>query len=152
MPRIGGPGQQASPNPIKARPVTRATGIVMSANSSLSSNCPTSDGTISNANPVTISATAVKTSTILITPSLPLSQIAYPLWAGGIYSISSSARPISVLGTLTPSTFVRSGSKADMCGALTYVRFGPRSDILFFHNFQTHLSALGDPANEYRPQ
>ena len=47
---------------------------------------------------------------------------------------------------------VRSGSKADMRGALAYVRFGPRADILFFHNFQTHLSALGDPANEYRPQ
>src|SRR5262249_16286315 len=95
MPRTGGPGQQASPNPIKARPVTRATGIVMSASSSLSSNCPTSDGTISNDNPVKISATAAKTSTILITPILTPSQIVCPL-RGNSRNRSCSDQPVEM--------------------------------------------------------
>ena len=51
MPTSGGPGQQATPNAIRAMPATRATGIAMPVSSSPSNNCPTSDGTISNAKP-----------------------------------------------------------------------------------------------------
>src|SRR5512139_1932405 len=44
MPTTGGPGQQATANPIKAMPVTRATGIAAPAGLSPNNNCPTSDG------------------------------------------------------------------------------------------------------------
>src|SRR5713101_4054623 len=63
MPASGVPGQQATPNAIRARPVTRATVAAMPVSSAPSSSCPTSDGTTSNAIPVATSMTAVTTST-----------------------------------------------------------------------------------------
>ena len=51
MPASGGPGQQAIPKAIRAMPATRATGMATPVSSSPSNNCPTSDGTISNAKP-----------------------------------------------------------------------------------------------------
>src|SRR5512139_2783835 len=66
MPTTGGPGQQATPNPIKAMPVTRATSIAAPASLSPNNNCPTSDGAISIVNPVTASTTAAKISTFFI--------------------------------------------------------------------------------------
>src|SRR5262245_6909844 len=69
MPTIGGPGQQASPKATNAMPVTRATGIATPASSAPNSNCPTNDGTISNANPVATSATAAKIRTFFIIPT-----------------------------------------------------------------------------------
>ena len=53
MPASGGPGQQATPSAIRAMPVTRATVIAMPVSSEPNSTRPTSDGTISNATPVT---------------------------------------------------------------------------------------------------
>ena len=66
MPTSGGPGQQATPNAIRAMPATRATGMATPVSSSPNNNCPTSDGTISNAKPVAASATAAKISTFFI--------------------------------------------------------------------------------------
>ena len=54
-------GKHASPNAIKAMPATRATGMAMPVSSSPNNNCPTSEGTTSNANPVAASPTAAKT-------------------------------------------------------------------------------------------
>ena len=68
MPTRGGPGQQAIPNPIRAMPATRATGIVVPVNSTPNNNCPTREGAISNANPVAASATAAKISPTFIVP------------------------------------------------------------------------------------
>ena len=66
MPASGGPGQQATPNAIRAIPVTRATGTATPVSSSPNNNYPTSDGTISNAKPVAASAMAAKLSTFFI--------------------------------------------------------------------------------------
>src|SRR4030095_12507616 len=66
MPISGVPGQQATPNAIRAMPVTRATSMATPVSSSPNNNCPTSDGTISNAKPVPISAAAAKVSNFLI--------------------------------------------------------------------------------------
>jgi len=60
------PGQQASPNAIKAMPATRATGMAMPVSSSPNNNHPTSEGTTSNASPVAASLTAARTSTLFI--------------------------------------------------------------------------------------
>ena len=60
------PGQQETPNAIRAMPVTRAIGIATPVSSSPSNNRPTSDGAMSNANPVAISTTAAKASDFLI--------------------------------------------------------------------------------------
>ena len=54
------PAQQAIPNPLRAMPATRATGIVVPTNSTPNNNCPTREGTISNANPVAASLAATK--------------------------------------------------------------------------------------------
>src|ERR1039458_3235220 len=51
-----------------AMPATRATGIATPVNGSPSNNCPTSEGTISNPNPVAASAIAVKISAYFIVP------------------------------------------------------------------------------------
>ena len=66
MPTSGGPGQQATANPIRAMPVTRATGTAMPLSSPPNNSRPTSGGTISNAMPVAASATASKVSTFFI--------------------------------------------------------------------------------------
>ncbi len=66
MPTSGGPGQQATPKAIRAMPATRATGMATPVNSSPNNNCPTSEGTISKANPVTPSPRAAKISTFFI--------------------------------------------------------------------------------------
>ena len=52
MPTSGVPGQQATPNAIRAMPATRATVTATPVSSIPSSNCPTNDGTSSNAIPV----------------------------------------------------------------------------------------------------
>ncbi len=75
MPTSGVPGQQATPSAIRAMPSTRATGMATPASSSPSNNRPTSDGTISNANPVAISPTAARTSTIFIAPSTLIARL-----------------------------------------------------------------------------
>ena len=49
----GGPGQPAIPRPIKAMPATRATFIATPVRSPPNNKCATSEGTISNARPVT---------------------------------------------------------------------------------------------------
>ena len=66
MPSSGVPGQQATPKAMRAMPSTRATGTATPVSSSPSNNRPTSDGTISSANPVAASLTAAKTSTFFI--------------------------------------------------------------------------------------
>jgi hypothetical protein len=52
-------------------PVMRATGIAMPVSCSPNNNCPTSDGTISNANPAPASPIAAKISTFFIAPMTP---------------------------------------------------------------------------------
>src|SRR5229473_2963691 len=52
MPTSGGPGQQAIPKAIRAMPARRDTGTATPVSCSPSNNCPTNEGTISNANPV----------------------------------------------------------------------------------------------------
>src|SRR5271165_684793 len=66
MPATGGPGQQATLSAISAMPATRATGIATPVSCSPNNNCPTNDGTISNANPVVASPTAARTSALFI--------------------------------------------------------------------------------------
>src|SRR5258708_12882163 len=68
MPTTGGPGQQAIPKAIRAMPVTRAIGIATPVSCSPNNACPTSDGTISNANPAAASPMAAKISTFFIVP------------------------------------------------------------------------------------
>ena len=68
MPTTGGPGQQASANAINAIAVTRATGIALPVSSSPNNKRPTSDGTTSNAKPVTTSTQAANVSTFFIGP------------------------------------------------------------------------------------
>jgi len=53
------PGQQPTPNAIKAMPVTRATGIATPVSSAPNSSRTTSNGAIIKATPVAASATAV---------------------------------------------------------------------------------------------
>jgi hypothetical protein len=75
MPTSGVPDQQATPNAIMAMPATRATGMVTPASSSPNNNCPTSEGTISNANPVAASPIAAKINTFfIVSNSLVLSR------------------------------------------------------------------------------
>ena len=68
MPTSGGPGQQAIPKAIRAMPATRATGMATPVSSSPNNNCPTSEGTISNANPVAASPTAAKINSLFHCP------------------------------------------------------------------------------------
>src|SRR5882724_2642185 len=72
MPISGGPGQQATPNAIRAIPVTRSNVMAMPVSSAPNSNCPINDGTISNATPVAASLAAAKTSTPFIAPVSPV--------------------------------------------------------------------------------
>lgn len=75
MPTSGGPGQQLTPNAIRAMPATRATGIATPVSSSPSNNCPTIEGTISNADPVAASAAAATINAFFIAAiSLKLSR------------------------------------------------------------------------------
>ena len=69
IPISGGPGQQLSPNPIRAIPVTRATGIATPLSSSPSNNRETNDGTIRKAKPVAASRIAVRIRTFFIAAS-----------------------------------------------------------------------------------
>ena len=78
MPRSGGPGQQAIPNAIRAMPATRATGMATPASCSPSNNWPTSEGAISNANPVTASLMAANASALFI---------AFPAFVSGFFGL-----------------------------------------------------------------
>src|SRR6185295_15912365 len=75
MPTSGVPGQQATPNAIRAMPATRASVIAMPISSAPSNNCPINDGTINNAVPVAASLTAARTSTLFIASILVLSRL-----------------------------------------------------------------------------
>src|SRR6516225_7970964 len=57
-------GQQATPNPIKAMPVTRAIGIETPVSCVPNKSHETSDGTINKARPVANSRTAVSASSL----------------------------------------------------------------------------------------
>src|SRR5271167_5177845 len=59
-------GQQATPNAIRAMPVTRATVAAMPVSSTPSSNCPTSDGRVSRPRPVAVWATDAKIRSFFI--------------------------------------------------------------------------------------
>ena len=76
IPASGGPGQQAAPRPIRAMPHTRATGIATPFSCSPNTNCPTIDGTDSNANPVVASPIAAKRSTFFICDEVPVLPLA----------------------------------------------------------------------------
>src|SRR5262245_19375502 len=83
MPISGEPCQQATPRAIRAMPATRAVGMATPVNSSPNDNWPTSDGTISNADPVAASPTAAKISTFFIDRWLRLEFERQPVYLAG---------------------------------------------------------------------
>src|SRR5258708_11272893 len=83
MPTSGGPGKQAMPKAIRAMPAARAAGIATPASGSPSNNCPTSEGAISNANPVAASPIAAKISAFFIWPDLTQSVALAILFGNG---------------------------------------------------------------------
>jgi hypothetical protein len=103
MPTSGGPGQPAIPRPIRAMPVTRATGMATPVSLSPNNNCPTSEGTTRSANPVAASPTAAIISTFLIAP-ISLSLLRWrPDGAGGEVVCCLLDGALSRLGDRAPT-------------------------------------------------